>query len=191
LGAGDLVGSVTGSGTPEIKSQAQGIYQNVIDPAELVDQHVNIFALAEVSAGLWVLVGCLMAAVSVHRRKSGDAAWQRKRQARRSALRKLGEARTALGEGRSLDAARATRSALLGLVADMRNMVAEGLTAAEADATLAETSFPADERAELRRLLDAIESAEYGAGIAVEAPAMIETARRLVPSLARHLERGA
>jgi hypothetical protein len=191
LGAGELVGSVTGSGTPEIKSQAQGIYQNVTDPSEVTDQHVNVFALALVAAGLWVAVGCLIAAVSVHRRKSGDLAWQRKRQARRTAMRKLAEAKSDLGEGRSLDAARATRSAILGLVADMRNMVAEGLTAMEADETLAETAFPADKRAELRRLLDAIESAEYGAGITVEAPSMIETAERLVPNLARHLERGA
>jgi hypothetical protein len=40
------------------------------------------------------------------------------------------------------------------------------------------------------RLLEAIESAEYGSGMAAEAPAMIETAGRLIPSLARHLERG-
>jgi hypothetical protein len=73
----------------------------------------------------------------------------------------------------------------------MGNKVAEGLTASEADAALAETAVPADLRAELRRLLDAIESAEYGTGIASEAPAMIATAERLVPSLARRLERGA
>ena len=35
LGAGDLVGSLAGSGTPEIKSRAQGIFQNVTDPSEL------------------------------------------------------------------------------------------------------------------------------------------------------------
>ena len=33
LGAGDLVGSLAGSGTPEIKSRAQGIFQNVTDPS--------------------------------------------------------------------------------------------------------------------------------------------------------------
>jgi hypothetical protein len=191
LGAGELVGSVTGSAAPEIKSRAQGIYQNVTDPSELSDQHVNVAALAEMAAGLWCAVGCLIAVVSVHRRKSGDVAWLRKRQARRTAMRKLADARKAVNEGQSLEAVRATRSALLGLVADMGNMVAEGLTASEADDSLAETAVPADLRAELRRLLDAIESAEYGIGIASEAPAMITTAERLVPSLARRLERGA
>ncbi len=89
-----------------------------------------------------------------------------------------------------MDALRSIRSALVGLIADMTNMVAEGLTASEADATLAGTALPADERAEVSRLLDAIESAEYGAGMASECPSMIATAERLIPSLARHLERG-
>jgi hypothetical protein len=41
------------------------------------------------------------------------------------------------------------------------------------------------------RLLEAIESAEYGSGIGSEASATIETAEELIPSLARYLERGA
>ena len=121
-------------------------------------------------------MGCLIAVVSAHRRKSGDLVWQRKRHARRTAERKLAEARKVLAAGRSRDALRAVRSALVGLIADMRNIVAEGLTASEADAALAQTAVPADERAEVLRLLEAIESAEYGSGIASEAPAMIETA---------------
>ena len=191
LGAGDLVGSLAGSGTQEIKSRAQGIFQNVTDPSELNDERVNVVALAEVTAGLWCGVGCLIAVVSAHRRKSGDVVWQRKRHARRTAERKLAEARKVLAAGRSMDALRAIRSALVGLIADMRNIVAEGLTASEADATLAQTAVPAVERAEVLRLLEAIESAEYGSGIASEAPAMIETAEGLIPSLARHLERGS
>jgi hypothetical protein len=191
LGAGDLIGSLTGSGPQEIKSREQGIFQNVTDPSELADQHVNIVALAEVAAGLWCAVGCLIAVVSVHRRKSDDVAWQRKRHARRTAERSLSEARKVLAEGRSMDALRAIRSALVGLIADMRNMVAEGLTASEADAALAKTAVPAVERAAVLNLLEAIESAEYGSGIASETPAMIETAAGLIASLARHLERGS
>ena len=128
--------------------------------------------------------------VSAHRRKSGDVVWQRKRHARRTAQRKLAEARKFLDDGRSMDALRAIRSALVGLIADMRNVVAEGLTASEADATLARTSVPADIRAEVLRLLEAIERAEYGSGITSEVRAMIETAEGLIPSLARRLERG-
>ena len=141
------------------------------------------------AAGLWCGVGCLIAVVSAHRRKSGDVVWQRKRHARRTAERKLAEARKLLAAGRSMDALRAVRAALVGLIADMRNIVAEGLTASEADATLARTAVPAAERAEVLRLLEAIESAEYGSGVASEAAAMLETAEGLIPGLARHLER--
>jgi len=191
LGAGDLIGSLPGSGTQEIRSRAQGIFQNVTDPSELNDQRVDVVALAEVALGLWCGVGCLIAVVSAHRRKSGDVVWQRKQHARRTAQRRLAEARKVLAAGRSTDALRAIRSALVGLIADMRNIVAEGLTASEAGATLAQTVVPAFERTEVLRLLEAIESAEYGSGIASEATAMIETAEGLIPSLARHLERGS
>ena len=190
LNAGDLVGSQPSSATPEIKSRAQGIFQNVTDPSELIDQRVDVAALAGLTAGLWCSVGCLAAAVSAHRRRSGDVAWQRKRRARRTAERKLAEAREFLAADRSRDALRATRSALVGLIADMRNIVAEGLTASEAEASLAQTAVPNVERTELLRLLDAIESAEYGSGNIAEIPALIATAERLMPGLARHLERG-
>ena len=95
-----------------------------------------------------------------------------------------------MAAGRSMDALRAIRSALVGLIADMRNAVAPGLTASEIDATLAGTSVPGAERAEVLRLLEAIEAAEYGSGVVSEAPAMIAQAEELIPRLARHLERG-
>ena len=71
----------------------------------------------------------------------------------RTAERKLAEARKVLADGRSMDALRAIRSSLLGLIADKRNIVADGLTASEADATLARTAVPAADRAEVLRLL--------------------------------------
>jgi hypothetical protein len=144
-----------------------------------------------VTAVVWCGAACLIAFVSTHRRKSGDVIWQRKRRARRLAERKLAEARRALAAGQSMEARRAVRSALVGLIADKRNIVAEGLTASEADATLAQAAVPADLRVEVLRLLEAIESAEYGSGIASEERAIIDAAERLIPRLARHLERGS
>lgn len=191
LGAADLVGSVAGSTTPEIKSQAQGIFQNMTDPSDLKDERVNVAMLAGIAASLWIGVACLIAGVSAHRRKAVDVAWQRRRHARRAAELKLAGARESLTAGRSVDALRSTRSAVVGLIADMCNVVGEGLTASEADAILARTVVPATARREVSQLLEAIESAEYGSGVAAEAPAMIETARAMIPRLARALERGA
>jgi hypothetical protein len=189
LAAGDLVGSLAGGGKEEIKAQAQGIFQNITDPAELNDQRVNVVALAAVAAGAWGAAACLMAVVASHRRKSGDVAWHRKRNALRTASRKLDEARAALSAGETRAALRAVRSAVVGLIADMRNIVGDGLTAREADAALAETAVPPDERRALSNLLEAIDSAEYGSGITSETPAMIKTAEGLIQSLARHLAR--
>jgi hypothetical protein len=189
LGAGELVGTLTTSGTQEIKSREQGIFQNVTDLAELRDQSVNVVRLAETAVGLWCGVGLLMAVVTTHRRKSGDLVWQRKQQARRKADRKLAEARSTLAAGNSAAALRAVRSAVIGLIADMQNFVAEGLTAAEADSVLAGTAVPAQERADVLQLLQTIESAEYGSAAASEIPALLTNADSLIPRLNRHLGR--
>ena len=44
LGAGDLVGSLPGSGPSEIKSRAQGIFQNDTDPRAVHDERVGVVA---------------------------------------------------------------------------------------------------------------------------------------------------
>jgi hypothetical protein len=189
LGAGDLVGSLSGSGTNEIKSREQGIFQNITDPSQLADQRVNVMALAEATAGMWCAVGCLIAVVTSYRRKSGDLGWQRRQQARGVANRRLAEARKAVADGRPEDALRAIRSAIVGLIADMRNLVTQGLTASEVDSILAATAVLVEERTAIVALLEAIESAEYGSGKSAESPAMIDSAARLISSLARSLER--
>jgi len=99
----------------------------------------------------------------------------------------LAEAQAALSGGQTAAALRAVRAAVVGLVADMRNIVAEGLTASEVDAVLAETNVAAADRADLLRLLEAIESAEYGSGAAAELATMIETAEALIPRVSRQL----
>jgi hypothetical protein len=191
LGAGELVGSLAGSGTAEIKSREQGIFQNVTDPSELRDQNVNVAALAELAAGIWCAAGCLIFVVKLQRRKSGDVVWQRRQQARRAADRKLAEARATSASGPTPAALRSIRAAVVGLVADMRNLVAEGLTAAETDALLAQTAVPTETRDEVRCLLEAIESAEYGSFRGSESAALFEQAESLIPRLARQLERGS
>ncbi len=188
LGAGDLVGTLTTSGTQEIKSREQGIFQNVTDLSELRDQNVNVATLAEMAAGLWCGVGLLFGVVTSQRRKSEDVVWQRKQSARRKAEGKLAEAHAALAGGNSTDALRGIRSAVVGLIADMRNIVAEGLTAVEADKVLADTAVPAAERADVWRLLETIESAAYGSAVASEIPAFLARAEALIPVLARKLK---
>ena len=189
--AGDLVGSLPGAGARDIRMSNEGIFQNVTDPSELADQRVNVAALAGVAAGLWCITGCLGIVVSRYRSKSCDAAWRRRQQARRAANGRLAEARAALTAGRPEEALRSVRAALVGLIADMRNIVTEGLTATEADAVLLAADVPADERSAVLRLLQSIESAEYGSGRGVEAAEIMATAADLLPGLARNLEAGS
>ena len=146
-------------------------------------------ALAEVAAGLWCTVGCLIAVVSVHRRKSGDLGWQRKRERAARPEPQAPRGPACRGRGRFAGRASGRRSAVIGLIADMRNIVALGLTASEVDAALAKTAVPGGMRKGCCNCFEAIESAEYGSGIASEIPAMIAAAEGLIPSLARHLER--
>ncbi len=190
VGAGDLVGNLTDSGSQEIKSREEGIFQNVTDLSELADQRVDIPALAGMAAGTWCAAGCLIVALTMYRRKSADAGWRRRQQARPAAVQKMAQARKALADGRPELALRATRNAVVGLIADSRNIVAEGLTALEAEAALAETAVTLDERADVQRLLESIEAAEYGSGSAAGVSAMIEPADQLIPRLARRLDQG-
>jgi hypothetical protein len=188
LGAGELVGSLAGSGSTEIKSREQGIFQNVTDPTELKDQSVNVVALAEVTVGTWGAVAGLVALVTWRRRKSGDVGWQRRQQARRAAERELAAARAA---GQSSAALRKIRAAICGLIADMLNVAAQGLTSSDTDALLAHTAVAPVTRDEIRRLLEAIEAAEYGSASESDVSTLLKQAAKLIPELSRQLERGS
>ncbi|HEY2251149.1 MAG TPA: hypothetical protein VGH74_08820, partial [Planctomycetaceae bacterium] len=65
---------------------------------------------------------------------------------------------------------------------------AEGLTSAEADKALAQTDLPGDVRADVLRLLETIESAEYGSAAASEIPSLLTKAESLISILTRLLK---
>ncbi|MBS0262466.1 MAG: BatD family protein [Planctomycetes bacterium] len=186
LGAGELVGALSGAGGTELKSREQGIYQNVTDLAELSDQTIPVTGLAEVAAGIWGLAGGLILVLQRRRRQAGDLVGQRRQQARRQAEKKLAEARQSAPQATVL---RCIRAAVLGLIADLRNVVAEGLTAVDADRLLTQAGVSDATRADVRTLLESIESAEYGSAGLAEATALLTQADGLIPRLARELER--
>jgi hypothetical protein len=162
----------------------------VTDPSELRDQRIDPTVWVASAIGIWFLAGCFIAATSIYRRKTSDAGWVRRQQARKSANRKLSDARSLLASGKTKEALSAVRSAVLCLVADMQNRIAEGLTTADASTVLEKISVPETDRKAVIGLLDAIESAEYGGGTSVDPSQSIETAANLISRVYPFLERG-
>lgn len=191
LTGGDLVGTLPTTGSTEIKTRAQGIYQNITDHTELRDERINLIAWGEAIAGVWCVTGCFLAALSVYRRRSTDTTWQRRQQARRTANRRLATARESLAQAQGRDALGHVRAAIIGLIADTRNKVADGLTTSGAADLLTEAAVPDEDRTAVVRLLEAIESAEYGGGQSTDPATAIDTAASLIARIAPHLERGA
>ena len=173
LAEGELIGSLGGTSRAEIKSQAQGIFQNVTDPREVRDERVSVLAPGD-DRRFVVRSGLPLRRRLCSSPQIGRPCLAAETARAEQANRRLADARDLLAEGRSMDALRAVRSALGCLIADMRNIIAEGLTASEVETALAQTSIPDAERAEVLRLLAAIESAEYGSGITSDTSAMIE-----------------
>ncbi|MBS0201808.1 MAG: BatD family protein [Planctomycetes bacterium] len=189
--SGDLIGSSPTSSTADIKTRTEGIFQNITDPSGLRDERISLATWGGAAAIAWCLAGGLMLAVTIHRRRSSDSAWVRRQQGRREANRRLSLARATLSGGQSQEALREVRAALIGLIADMQNRVADGLTTADVAAALDATTVPVESRDALLKLLESIESAEYGGGSAADPSQAIESAQSLVAKIAPHLERGA
>ena len=73
-------------------------------------------------------------------------------------------------------------------MADLRHQIADGLTTSDVDAVLASASVPAEDRSALVRLLQSIESAEYGAAQSIDALAAVEQASSLIARISPYLE---
>ena len=191
LSSGDLVGAVPSLANSDIQKNESGIFQNITDPAEFRDERLQLTHWLGAVAGIWCLAGCLIAGVALRRRKSTDVAGTRKSQARRSALARLAVARQLQNLGQTKDALRQVRSAFAGLVADIQNRVADGLTTADIFAALQEAAVPAPIQMETRSLLESIEGAEYGGSNAIAADNAISAATALIESISPLLERSA
>lgn len=189
--SGDLIGGRSSSSpTTTIKSRTEGIFQNITDPAELHDDRIDLLSWTEISVGVWIAAGLIMGLVTLYRHKSSDPVWMRRQQARKIAYRRLSEARSANSQGQPKEALRLVRSSLIGLIADLQNRIAEGLTTTDVDGLLKKYSLGDADRTTTLNLLESIESGEYGAGQSIDPATAIETAASLIPKIATRLERG-
>jgi BatD DUF11 like domain len=189
--SGDLVGAIPMTNSNEIKTRSEGIYQNVTDPTQLKNQHVEWRRWIQALIAIWLLSGTFVACVTFYQHRSADPIRQRKLKAKNAAMRRIDEAREALKRGDSQEAMRHVRASILGLVADTQNRVVDGLTASEVDKALLAVSVSHDDRQNVSTLLESIESAEYGAGKSSDPNATIALASELVTKIAPILGRGA
>ncbi len=190
LNSGELIGTRPTIGSTSIKSRAEGIFQNITDPSQVRDQRISLISWSEAALGVWCATGSLIGLATLYRRRSSDAGRVRRQQARSAATRRLADARSLVQKGQQAEALRQVRSAIVGMVADMQNRVAEGLTAADVNTTLTAASVNEDDRTAIVKLLESIESAEYGAGQSTDPITAIEEASRLISRIAPLLERG-
>jgi hypothetical protein len=179
----DEIVSAVPAATPRgLKNVEGGIYQNVTDLKELGDQRVNPMAYAGMAGGLAIAYAGIAFAVIRKRRLAGDERWQRRQRAWPAASAALEQTRSIKGG----DSGRAVRTAVTGLIGDMLNLPAAGMTAREAAKALETAGVGEPLRKQTESLLEQIDALEYSGG--GSADGLIASAEALLPQLRRELE---
>ncbi|WP_397569813.1 BatD family protein [Schlesneria sp. T3-172] len=189
LSVGDIKGSLTTSSPAAIKSRAEGIFQNITNLSAVRNQRVSLLSYVVASGAVWGGAGVAIGLTALLRRRNSDERFVRRQQARSNAQRRLSEARSLTGKGDAKVALRTLRAALIGLIADLKNRVADGLTSADVREILAGSSVTEEDRAAVIRLLESIESAEYGGAQSVQIEEAMGETSRLIGRLTSGLER--
>ena len=190
IGGGDLIGAI-GSAKPgtDIKTRADGIFHNVTDVSQLRDERMDLMDGLKWVAALWMGTGIAITTLFVFRRQSADVPRQRRVSARRTAQSRLTAAKSLLKQGKQRESLREVRAAILGLVADTGNRIADGLTTADVNDAIQAAAVPSEDQQKLKRLLERIESAEYGATDATDSTQLVKDASELVDRVSPFLVR--
>ena len=192
IAGGDLIGAIgSQKKLTEIRSMSEGIFHNVTDASQIADERYVLVDSVPWVVGLWFGTGIAIAATIALRRKSSDVGRQRRAAARRKAHSRNAVAIVLLSKGKEKESLSEARAAILGLIADTRNQIADGLTTADVNAAMTESSVPTETQSRLLRLLEKIESAEYGAGRLGDSNAILNEVSELIDKLGPYLERSA
>jgi len=187
---GDLVGSLGMSkSVADIKTRAEGIFHNITDVKQLRNERADLVEGLKWIACLWLCTGIAIGSLITFRRRSSDVERQRRVSARRTAQSRLTAAGAFANQGKHSEFLREVRAAILGLVADTGNQIADGLTIADVNAATIAAKVPIDDQERLQKLLDGIESAEYGAADITDTKLILKDALELVDRVSPFLER--
>jgi len=163
LSSDQIVATPRGSGAQgELEARREGIFANVTDLAAVRDESIRPRRWALGLGGLAGLYAVLAVAVVRIQRLTADPAVLRRRQAAGRARRQLHDALAALGTGQTRPGADALQGALVGLVADVANLVEAGLPPKDVREQLQSLGVPDQLTDRAGRLLDACDAARYG-----------------------------
>lgn len=187
----DIVGSVATSSSSNnaLKSSNKGIFQIVSDTSLLRDERVDLWTQFQWVIGAWSALGVCAIGLLLRRNRSADTVRQRRQRAAKIAQSRLSEA-ARIQRHDHQEAMRTIRSAIIGLVADTTNQVAEGMTAADVAIAVKTAKVPEADQAAINALLSDMESSEYGGGTGTSTDEIVRKARRVVDKIAPYLERG-
>jgi len=187
--AGDLVAAPTGPKAVTIRNQQGGVFQNFQDLGALQDQRSDPTWYCIGAFVCWLLSGLGCFFVLQQRKRSNDAAWQRRQRAMPEAERGLTVARAAMKSNEALSAARAIRESLTGLIGNILDLPAAGMTAHEAGLALTKAGASEALRKRTVDLLESIEALEYAPTSGQTVSAQLDEAATLVRELQRELNK--
>jgi len=189
LGSNEIIGSVSGNPSVAMKQSGEGIFGNLTD-SSLVQNDLPIWqGPIGVMATAWSLSAAGIFAILLGRRKDRSPAMEKKSRAKQNALAVLQKARQQTDNPK--EAVRLVRMAILGLVADSQGRSSDGMTKADVQNAFDRSSASFEDRNEWMRLLDDIDSMEYGAGAGPGSSTLdyVERATELVKRVAPLLSR--
>lgn len=180
LGNNEIVGAISGKPSVAMKQSGEGIFGNLTDPSLVRDDLPRWQGPIGVVFTVWSLSAAGIVAIFLGRRKDRSPAMEKKNRAKQNAMTVLQKAR--LQSDNPKEAIRLVRLAVLGFVADSQGRSSDGMTKADVQNALERSSASADDRGEWMRLLDDIDSMEYGAGAGPGAATLdyVERAAELV-----------
>jgi hypothetical protein len=184
----ELISGAPLNSSRKISGRDKGVFQNISESSEIGIAALNPNAYWTILAALWVAYGIGALALTVHRRRAGDALLQNRIRARAEAAGQMESARGALKNGDASGAALAVQRAITGLIGYWNGAPPAGMTAADAESFLARSGASSESRTETARILESIEATKYGSVAGMQADSLVQAADKLIPKLQREME---
>jgi hypothetical protein len=153
---------VAGQNGKDLETRREGIFANITDVTMARDQSVHPLRWLAGLGGCFATYFLLAFATTAVRRRTQDKSALRRRAAVGRAHKRLREARGHWQSQQVREAADSVQAALCGLVADVADVQDAGLTPKDVLEHLAVWNVPEAVVAQVGRLLDACDAAQYG-----------------------------